>query len=304
MSSCAPFFAIAAGFALAGCGKDVPQSGDDQADAAADGDVPADYTRLVAGTWQLAPGANQYRCVRVTVPHDMYITSFKAQSPMGTHHAVLALVDETTAGPDGERDCDGGTIGKIMLYASSVGTPPFELPAGVGIRVAAAQQVHLNVHLFNPGDQPLSGETAIFVKAEPTAPPTLAEMVLAGPLEIAIPSDGQPHAVSGECTATTPYTLFAVWPHMHTFATRQKVEHVVAGDLRVVHDHEFRFEEQRYYPVMPMLEVAAGERIRVTCTYVNASGNVVSYGDGAGSEMCFSGLYRFPAAASYEYCGE
>jgi hypothetical protein len=292
--------AVAAVAVFAGCGKDATHAG---ADASPEADALADYTRLIAGSWELPAGANIYRCARVTIDHEVFITHIKAQAPTGTHHAVLALVDETTAGPDGIRDCDGGTIGKIMLYASSVGTPPFELPENVGIHVAAGQQLHLNMHLFNPTDEPLSGETALFIKSQPSAPPMLAEMVLAGPLEISIPPDDQPHAVTGECTATTPYTLFAVWPHMHTFATRQRVELVRAGETTTVHDDEFRFQEQRYYPVTPMLDVAAGERIRVTCTYVNGSGSVVSYGDGAQSEMCFAGLYRYPAAGSYEYCG-
>jgi hypothetical protein len=291
-------------FAVAGCGKDVEQSGDDQPGPDAGGDIAADYARVIGGSWSLAPGANVYRCVRVTIAQDMYITSFKAQAPAGTHHAVLALADETTAGPDGERDCDGGTIGKIMLYASSVGTPPFAFPQGVGIKLLAGQQLHLNLHLFNTSDEALSGETAIFVKSQPTSPAMLAEMVLAGPLDITIPPNGQPVSVSGECTATAPYTLFALWPHMHTFARRQKVEHVTGADTMILHDEIFNFDEQRYYAMHPMSMVAAGERIRVTCTYMNLSEHVVTYGDGRYNEMCFAGLYRFPAADSYEYCGE
>ncbi|HEY5925235.1 MAG TPA: hypothetical protein VIV11_26310 [Kofleriaceae bacterium] len=297
------FSCLAAVAALASCGKDAASGDSDPAADAAIDDVPAGYTRLLGSTWQLPVGANVYKCVRVTFAEAMYITSFSTDAPAGTHHAVLALADDTTAGPDGERDCDGGTIGKIMLYASSVGTAPFELPSGVGLEVAAGQQLHLNLHLFNPSDEALAGETAVFAKVQPTPPPTLAEMVLAGPLDISIPSDNQPHAVTGECTATSPYTLFALWPHMHTFAKRQKVELVRGAGASVLHDKEFRFEEQRYYAVEPMTDVAAGERIRVTCTFVNNSGNQVTYGDGAFSEMCFSGLYRFPAADSYEYCG-
>jgi hypothetical protein len=298
MTVCTRIFVLAAVIA---CGKDAAPSGDDE--PAVDANVPAGYARLIVGSWDLPAGANAYRCVRVTIAEEMFITSIKAESPIGTHHAVLALADETTGGPDGERDCDAGTIGRIMVYASSVGTSPFEFPAGVGLKVAAGQQLHLNVHLLNLGDEALHGETAIWVKAEATPPTMLAEMVLAGPLAIDVPSDNQPHTVAGECTATAPYTLFALWPHMHTFATRQRVELVRTDDALVLHDEPFVFEEQRYYSMHPMQSVATGEKIRVSCTYVNSSGSVVKYGDGAGSEMCFAGLYRYPAADSYEYCG-
>ena len=302
MSLCIRFLASFVLVVLAGCGKEAAMSGDDQPGDADVADAPPGYAPLITASWDLPVGANMYKCVRVTITEDMYITNVQTQAAAGTHHAVLALVDETTAGPDGIRDCDAGTIGKIMIYAASVGTSPFDFPAGVGIKVAAGQQIHMNLHLLNISDAPLAGSTTILAKSQTTPPQTLAEMVLAGPLDITIPSDGQPHSVTGECTATSPFTLFALWPHMHTFATHQKVE-LVGNETNVLHDKAFQFEEQTYYSLHPMRNVVAGERIRVTCTYFNNSGSVVKYGDGRGSEMCFSGLYRFPAAGSYEYCG-
>lgn len=295
------FFAV---WALASCANDVAQSGGDQPDGMEEVDAPPGYEPLIAAQWNLPAGANLYKCVRVTIPHDMYITNVQTQADTGTHHAVLALADERTGGPDGVRDCDAGTIGKIMIYASSVGTSPFDFPDGVGIKVAAGQQLHMNLHLLNTGDEPTTGSTTILAKAQPTPPPTLAELVLAGPIELTIPSDGLPHSVSGECTATSPYTLFALWPHMHTFATHQKVEVLGSAGPNTLINHEFRFEEQKYFPLAPMREVATGERVRVTCTYVNNSGGVVTYGDGTSSEMCFSGLYRFPAVSSFQYCAK
>jgi hypothetical protein len=44
----------------------------------------------------------------------------------------------------------------------------------------------------------------------------------------------------------------------------------------------------------PIVDVKAGDQIRVTCTYLNTSGGPVTFGDGQFSEMCFSGLYRYP----------
>lgn len=98
------------------------------------------------------------------------------------------------------------------------------------------------------------------------------------------------------------YTLFAVWPHMHRFARRQKVELVRSNDVVVLHDEPFRFEEQSYAQLHPMAAVRVGDKIRVTCSYVNTIGKPVVYGDGPESEMCFAGLYRYPAAGSNQYC--
>lgn len=298
---------LVAVLAVIGCGGKEAATGSDDTPvdgAGADG-APAGYTRLVGRTWSVDPGANVYKCARVTVAQDMYITSIKADAPAGTHHTVLSFAGANgTAGPDGDSDCGAANIGMHMLYAAGLGTQPFALPDGVGIKIAAGQQLHLNLHLFNTGDETESGESVIWVKSEPVAPPTLAEMVFAGPLDISIPPDSQPHSVSGVCTATAPYSLFAVWPHMHRTGVAQKVDLVHGSSATVLHDGPYRFEEQAYSPVMPAVGVATGDQVRVTCTYVNTSGTTVTYGDGADSEMCFAGLYRFPAQGSNEYCPE
>jgi hypothetical protein len=301
---------LALALTIVACGgSDPANTGDDDVtptpDAGTDAGFvpPAGYTRLVGRTWSASVGENLYKCVRVTVAQDTYITNIIAQAPAGTHHSVLSIAGANgTAGPDGEHDCGATNIGMLMVYASSVGTEALAFPAGVGIKVSAGQQLHLNLHLFNTSDEALTGETAIWVKAAPTPPATLAEMVLAGPVSIEIPANGQPYSVSGQCTATNAYTLFAVWPHMHKLGTQQKVELLRGTTATVLHDRPFKFDEQSYFVMSPMAEVASGDAIRVTCTYVNTTGAVVTYGDGAANEMCFSGLYRFPASGSNEYC--
>jgi len=100
--------------------------------------IPDGYTRLIGRTWTLQVGQQDiYRCVRVTIPQDMYITNIMAQAPLGTHHTVLSIASGSAAGADGEQNCSVGTLGMVMLYASGVGTSPLEFPAGVGLKIAA-----------------------------------------------------------------------------------------------------------------------------------------------------------------------
>jgi Copper type II ascorbate-dependent monooxygenase, C-terminal domain len=259
--------------------------------------VPEGYTRLVGRSWTLPAGqTDTYKCVRVTIPTDMYITNIQAQAPTGTHHTVLSIAGANgTSGPDGEQDCNAGTLGMVMLYASGVGTAPLDFPADVGIKVSAGQQVHLNLHLFNATDNQLAGESAILVKALPTPPPILAEMIFAGTFAINLPPNPTPKDVKGGCTADANYSLFAIWPHMHQVATNQKVELTHNGVKTTLHDMPYEFEEQKYWPQSPEIQITAGDRIDVTCTYVNDTGSTITFGDGSQKEMCFSGLYRYPA---------
>ncbi len=264
---------------------------------------PSGYTKLIGRTWSLQPGDTDiYRCVRVTIPEDMYITAIEAEAPNGTHHTVLSIAGANgTSGPDGEQNCTVGTLGTQMLYASGVGTSPLEFPTDVGIKVAGGTQIHLNLHLYNAGDEAISGESAIWVKSQPTPPPTLAEMVFAGPLQFTIGTGSD--EVTGECTINKAYSVFALWPHMHKMATHQKIELLRGSDEPVIlHDMPYQFGEQKYWPQDPMIQLQPQDKIRVTCSYNNTTGHQLSFGDSSDDEMCFGGMYRYPASGSNLFC--
>jgi len=262
--------------------------------------IPEGFTKLIGRTWSLpAPTGGTpdvYRCARITVPEDMYITNIVAQAPTGTHHTVLTFAGSNdTAGPDGDQDnCGVNTIGRVMLYASGIGTEPLDFPLDVAVKVMAGQQLHLNLHLFNATDNPLSSETAILVKAATTPPPMLAEMVFAGAFIFNIPA-GQTLEKKGGCTATAPWNIFAVWPHQHQLGTHHKFTVTRDGAENVLHDDAYDFREQNYYLKTPEIAVLPGDKLETTCTWNNTTGSAVRWGESSNQEMCFTGLYRYPA---------
>ncbi len=271
--------------------------------------IPPGYARLVGRTWSLPAGqADTYKCVRFTVPTDTYVTNIVAQAPTGTHHTVLSIAAGNAAGADGEYDCSVGAIGRPMLYASGVGTDPLDFPTNVGLKIAAGTQIHLNLHLFNATDQNIQGDSAILIKTTPTQPPMLAEMVFAGKILFGVPSSTaqtplNPYNVVGGCDVSTPYTLFAVWPHMHQIAVHSKLELIHGATTTVLHDSAYTFSEQNYYRKTPEVQVVAGDHITVTCSYVNHTGQMITFGDSSNKEMCFTGLYRYPSQnASITQC--
>jgi len=290
----------------AGGGGDDQQTPMDAPSANADAYVPPDgYTKLIGRSWTLQPGQTDiYRCVRVTIPSDMYITDIQAQAPLGTHHTVLSIAGANgTSGPDGEQDCSVQTLGTVMLYASGVGTSPLHFPSGVGIKVAAGTQLHLNLHLYNAGDDPLNAESAIWVKSQSTPTPTLAEMVFAGSFAIYLQNDPvMTQKVTGKCTMDKAYSVFALWPHMHKVATHQKIELVRGNTTTPLFDMDYQFEEQKYWLQDPEIQVQKDDTIRVTCSYLNDTGAVVTFGESSDNEMCFGGLYRYPASNSDIFC--
>jgi hypothetical protein len=261
---------------------------------------PDGYTRLIGGQWSIPPGGtdpDRYICVRFTVPTDTYVTNIIAQAPPGTHHTVLSIAGaNNTSGPDGQYNCGVNNLGMVMLYASGVGTSPLDFPQDVSVKIAANTQIHLNLHLFNASEKTLTGESAIWVKSQPTPTPTLAEMVFAGTFGVVIPSNNQNVPVTGGCTSNRNFTMFALWPHMHKLANHSKFELIHGGNPEILHDAPYTFNEQAYYKKSPEIQVQSGDEIKVTCTYLNNTGSTVTFGDSSNNEMCFTGMYRYPAA--------
>jgi Copper type II ascorbate-dependent monooxygenase, C-terminal domain len=292
-----PFLAL---LVVAACGggsgmnNDTP--GDDQPPVDASSvdayQPPEGFTKLVGATWSMTAGQKDtYVCARFTVAAETYITNIVAQAPTGTHHTVLSIADSRVDGPDGQYNCNVQELGMVMLYASGVGTSPLDFPSGVGVKIAAGTQVHVNLHLFNASDNALAGESGIYIKSQSTPTPTLAEMVFAGDLNFTIPANAQNFVVTGGCTANRNFTLFALWPHMHQIANHSKFD----LNTQVLHDKAYDFNEQTYYLKSPEIQVQQGDQIKVTCTYNNTTSQPVVFGDSSNDEMCFVGMYRYPA---------
>jgi hypothetical protein len=65
------------------------------------------------------------------------------------------------------------------------------------------------------------------------------------------------------------------------------IVHPAAGPATTRIDHDDSFDQQVVYPVAPMF---------------NPSGMTVDFGDSSLDEMCFSGLYWFPARDTSLLC--
>jgi hypothetical protein len=295
---------------LAACGGGGSGDDDDDDDSPdADVTVPpdadnSDFVSLIQRSWSIPPG-EQYKCIGVQADQDYYINTFRPLGPTGTHHTVLSISDSLGGFgglQSGEYDCGAGSLALEMLFASGVGTDDLALPEGVALKIEQGQWIHLNLHLFNT--QPsgnLDGTSGILIKAIPEAEVVHeAEMVFAGDGNLNIPanmSPGTTHWESGGCTFDEPATLMAYWPHMHQYATHQRVTLTVNGTEMTLHDEPFAFTDQYNFPLDTPIEVDNGDSIFVECGYFNDTNQAVDFGDSSEQEMCFTGLYRYPKQA-------
>jgi hypothetical protein len=252
------------------------------------------WLRLIEADWELAPGTEGYRCVGRTLSQDVYVVGFSPLLPPGTHHTVV-VVDQGGATPDGVRVCGVTAGGERRLQGAGAGTQMTSmLPAGVAMKIAAGEQLNMNLHLFNPTNDVLRGTSGMRVKVVTKAQVQVeAEVRLIGPLGLQIPRGEV--VQRGSCTFAKPATVFSVGPHLHQLGVHAKVVayRAVAGD-KVLHDAPYDFDHQYVYPIEEV-QLAAGDRIGVECTYLNDTDALVTWGDSSLSEMCFAAVGVYPS---------
>lgn len=296
---------LVAATVLAACGGGA--SGDDTptVDAALDAPgVPAGWSTLLQGDWSLAAGEEGYYCVYATVPRDLYIKAFRPIGPAGTHHTVLTRYSGSH--PDGVVRCDVGTNGQSMIYGSGVGSPDFVFPAGVGMHLTAGTRLLLNLHLYNANDQPLTGRSGtLFQETTAADIEHVGEIVLAGPtVGLSVPPGTSTQ--SGTCNLSNvtsqPVQLFALSQHMHKLGRHLKSTIRRGGQDIVLQDVPYDFEHQGFQLVQPTVELRPGDVLTTSCTYDNATGATVRFGDSSDDEMCFTDLFYYPAQGASFVC--
>ncbi|MEJ7604125.1 MAG: hypothetical protein WKG01_40040 [Kofleriaceae bacterium] len=301
-------FALACVLSIIGCKSGGNPGGDDDDDGIDAGiDAPPiedGWTELIGRDWTISPNADDtYKCRRIQMTQSMWISGFRAIAPFGTHHTVVTI---SSGGQTGDYDCSVLNLDSQMLYASGVATDELLFPPDVAIQVSAGQYININLHLFNATDDPISGHSGILVKTSETEPVHKADMMFAGNMNFSIPW-GDDRLVEGGCVSTeADYHVFTLWPHMHQFAKHQKVTATPKGRGQLtLHDDPYTFLEQRNYP-MAELFLPKDSQIHVTCTYNNNTNPKVEipFGDSSNEEMCFTGMYKYPAGGGLFQCSE
>jgi hypothetical protein len=255
-------------------------------------DMGDGWLRLMEADWEVAPTSEGYRCMTLTVPEDVLITSFFPQSPAGTHHSTFG-VSSTPQGPDAVVACGVGNAGERRLQGSGAGSEATQLPAGVAMRLRAGDQINMNLHLFNTGDVPLRGRSGMWIKtvAESEVEHE-AETVLAGPLALLVPVGRSTQ--TGTCTLQSDATIFSVGPHMHQTGVHMRATTMKDGAELEIYDGDYDFFHQLSYEIDPV-QLSAGDVVSIECTYENDTDRPISWGDSSLDEMCFISLGLYPA---------
>ena len=247
--------------------------------------VGTTWQPLVTKSWSLPPGGENTSDLQILdVAEDLYIGGMRPLAPQGTHHTLLYR----------------GVSGTNAIYASGVGTNELMFPPGTGLKLEAGTLLGMQLHLYNPTDETITGVSGIEIIPRDAAEVSQEiDLFLPGPRNLALPPN-QISAQSGTCTVSGSQKLFALFPHMHQLGTHFKTTLTVGGVDQVLHDEVYDFEHQAVKEFNP-ISLSAGDKITTECTWNNTTTSVVGYGESSTTEMCYSILYRYPRGTE-EFC--
>jgi hypothetical protein len=289
--------------AVAACGGGGAGTGDDdQPDAAVDAPDTTEpgWTTLIERSWQLGPASEDFKCIRVKVPNDTFISGFRVTSPTGTHHEILTVTQTTS--PLGSYDCTPENLDMQMLFAGGIATNDLVFPAGVAIKLPANTYINLNLHVANYSDQPISGTSGIQIKAITAAEVVHeADMMFLGNQNFSIPAGSINWPITHSCSIPANWTIVNLWPHMHSLAQHQTVKRLDGSNqLHTVLDTAYSYMDQKSYAMTVPLVI--NDQLQIECRYNNPTQFPVQSGEQANSEMCMAGFYKYPAGGMKYLC--
>lgn len=257
---------------------------------------------------------NDYRCfaLQLDAAEDLWVDGFGAivDNRSIVHHVVIYSVEEDQPLDDDPAgfSCNGlGEDGWDFLAGWAPGGGPVGFAAGQAMKLDAGQRFVLQMHYF--GDATRSGEVDRSGFGLSLHEGDVEHGVLVyplGPTSFTIPADDPEYTRRQGVTWPDGYgtlNVVGVFPHMHLLGRAFSME---AGpddaETCLVEADPWDFHNQVAVLFDEPLPVAAGDRIRVACTWDNSATSPyqfndppqdIGFGEDSTDEMCFAFTYGY-----------
>ncbi len=290
--------AALAAVVLASCGGAAagPDADDDLFDAAPPADAPdpsvVETRSLTIGPVTVPPGGEDTICVVLDLGNDAarMVRAIRTELTPGTHHVIVTRSDAAPApAPVSCGAFAGGSADSEVLFIAQQSASGLQYPAGAGLPVTAHQSIHLEMHYFNPHptDALDIAGTVHLDLAEDVAGLRPVQLLFTGELSLFIPA-GEMATVTSFHPLQPGVELFATTAHTHQWGRTATVELAAGeGDADATLLHESTDWAERPVDAFAPITIAAGQGLRLTCSYHNESDQDVGFGLGAEDEMCF-----------------
>jgi hypothetical protein len=254
------------------------------------------------GPIAVAAGEEKTVCIVKALDNteDIVATSFVSDLAPGSHHLIFyrssATAEQPT--PTACNPFEGLLTGDVPLVIVTRGHLQYDLPSGVGVKLAKGQLLKIEAHYINTTSAPIQGVGSVQVKGTPLATAgkfQVADVGLWGTTKINVPA---------QSSFTTPVyfqagiagtNVFALTTHEHHLGTQAQVwESAQSGDVahQIANDTDWANPAFVTFPQPIAMNGTNG--LSYQCTWKNPTGTAVSFGESALNEMCFTIFYYYP----------
>jgi hypothetical protein len=215
------------------------------------------------------------------------------------HHVLLFGAARADAEAADRRDaglgwtCFGGpnTAGVPSVVGGWVsGTPVVQYPPGTGVPLPAGNVLVMQLHYNLQNGPAVPDRTAVKLQYARERVPRPAVIFPIADFLFAIPPRTIGYTTSVSVPMPVAGTLWGLAPHMHTLG-RQVVVEKDSTCLVNIPTWDFHWQQPYLFSDPAGLPVAAGSRLKLTCSWDNPTDRTVLWGEGTSDEMCINFFY-------------
>jgi hypothetical protein len=295
-------------FACGGGGGSKDVQGDDvQPDPDAGNiDPPARGFQIVSPDIDIAAHQEITYCYYFRTPNTETLAINKWVSKMtpGSHHLIMftTTTDKMPPGTISTSGCGfGGGTQNVPSWTYSAQTPDatMNLPTDDGAGKPLAVEIPANsagfvqMHYFNPGDDPIKAHITINAEALPAATAfTKTAAYVTYNNSINIPAGATNDVEMQQCNVPAGAKFWLMSTHAHKQAIKTEV---LDGSTMAFMSTNWEHPGAETWMTNPFFEFASG-KVTYRCTYNNPTNRTITSGDSAATdEMCMASGYYFPA---------
>jgi hypothetical protein len=245
----------------------------------------ADELVWTTDQFSVDPGQERYICFAKSIDQALTVDAYSTPGLPFVHHIIFART--RTAAPDGFSEC-GSTFQTSWdpLFIAGAGASTLQFPSDAGHVLTKGTQLLAQLHLLNLGKASVTGTVSIHMHRSSVTNPRPVNSYIFGTMNVNLPPMQQSQVVSN-CAVRDQVNLIAAFPHMHTLGRAMHFEAGKSTDALAsafVRD-PFDFNDQHIDTVA--INLAPGDKTRLTCTYQNPNATAVTYGESTLNEMCY-----------------
>jgi hypothetical protein len=243
-------------------------------------------------SFRVAPGAEVYKCQNFANPFGgdaVDVKTWTAVMNPGSHH--MTLFDLPGGAADGPLiDCpEGGLMIGVYSFGAQTPNATFAYPDGVGAAIPAGMGFTIDSHYINAGTMEIEGAVAVtMLVAAPGVVTQHAGALQAILLSIDVPPSTKPVTVGATCNLPQDMNVFAVAPHMHYRATHFTS---TSGGMTLATTDLWQDTPPAFFS--PPLQLKSGADFTWSCDYTNETGQPLSYGASALSNVMCNAVVAF-----------